>query len=145
MMMRRLNPYKVAPAAMQPMIAMEDYLKGCGLDPILAELVRTRASQLNGCAYCLYTHAKDARDLGETDERLLLLSAWKESPLYSEKERAALAWTEALTLLPDTAAPDGEWEALAPHFSEEERVKLTLLITTINAWNRIAVGFRYVH
>ena len=109
------------------------------------DLVVTRASQINGCAFCLDMHTADARKRGETEQRLYLLDAWRDSPLYSERERAALAWTEALTLLAETRAPDDVYEALKAQFSDEEQVKLTLLIVAINGWNRIQVGFRAVH
>ena len=115
------------------------------LDKRLFELVKIRASQINGCAYCIHMHTKDARANGESEERLYLLSAWRESPLYSERERAALAWTEALTLIAKTHAPDEDYEELSRHFTPEEQVKLTLLIGAINTWNRIAVGFRSQH
>lgn len=144
-MSRRLNPHIVAPQAIKPMIDMEVYLAGCGLEHSLIELVKMRASQINGCAFCLHMHSKDARAAGETEERLYLLNGWRESSLYSPRERAALAWTEALTLVAQTGAPDGDYDGLAAHFSETETVDLTLLITTINAWNRIAVGFRSQH
>ena len=109
------------------------------------ELVKIRASQINGCAFCLHMHTASAREHGETEERLYLLDAWRESPLYSERERAALAWTEALTLVAETRAPDEDYHALQAQFTEEEQVKLTLLIVAINGWNRIQVGFRGVH
>lgn len=141
----RLNPYKTAPSTMQPMVHLEDQVMNGGLELSLIELVKTRASQINGCAYCIHMHTRDARAAGESEERLYLLDAWRESPLYSARERAALAWTEALTLVSETHAPDGDWELLQAHFSPEEQVKLTLLIATINAWNRIAIGFRSVH
>ncbi len=120
-------------------------LKQNGLEASLMDLVVTRASQINGCAFCLDMHAAAARKRGETEQRLYLLDAWRDSPLYSERERAALAWTEALTLVAETRAPDDVYEALKAQFSEEEQVKLTLLIVTINGWNRIQVGFRAVH
>ena len=141
----RLNPYQAAPDAMKAMTALENYVQGCGLEPTLIELVKTRASQINGCAFCIHMHTTDARARGETVERLYLLDAWRESPLYDERERAALAWTEALTLIADTHAPDAVYEEVRQQFSEEEVVKLSLLIATINAWNRIAIGFRSVH
>ncbi len=141
----RLNPYQAAPDAMKAMTALEHYIQGCGLEPTLIELVKTRASQINGCAFCIHMHTTDARARGETVERLFLLDAWRESPLYDERERAALAWTEALTLIADTHAPDAVYEKVRQQFSEEEVVKLSLLIATINAWNRIAIGFRSVH
>ena len=141
----RLNPYTAAPDAMKAMMALESYVRGCGLEPSLIELVKTRASQINGCAYCIDMHTRDARAHGETEQRLYLLSAWHESPLYSDRERAALAWTEALTLISETHAPDAVYEEARAQFSEEELTKLSLLIGTINAWNRIAIGFRAVH
>ena len=141
----RLNPYKVAPQVLQPMIELENSLKNSGLEHSLFHLVKTRASQINGCAYCIHMHTREARAAGESEERLYLLDAWRESPLYSPRERAALAWTEALTLIADTHAPDSDYEELQKYFSEEEQVKLTLLIGAINTWNRLAIGFRSVH
>src|SRR5690349_17977429 len=127
-MKARLIPYEVAPGALKPMIDLEKSLKNSGLEHSLIELVKTRASQINGCAYCIHMHTKDARASGETEERLYLLSAWRESPLYSERERAALAWTEALTLISETHAPDADYEALRKHFNETETTNLTALI-----------------
>lgn len=144
-MKQRLNPFKTAPDLMQAMVALSDKVESEGIDKTLAELVKTRASQINGCAYCLYMHTADARGYGETEERLYLLDAWRESPLYSDRERAALAWTEALTTVSETHAPDAVFEEARRHFSEAELVQLTLMITTINAWNRIAIGFRFPH
>ena len=141
----RLNAYTAAPKAMKAMVALNDFVEGCGLEHSLLELVKMRASQINGCAYCLHMHASDARRQGETEMRLYLLDAWRESSLYSERERAALAWTEALTRLSDTHAPDADYEAMARHFSAEEQVNLTVAINMINSWNRIAVGFRSQH
>ncbi len=141
----RIDYEKVRPQALKPMYALDAYLQGCGLEGPLVELVRTRASQINGCAYCLHMHARDARAAGESEERLYLLDAWRESPLYTERERAALAWTEALTLISQSHAPDAVWQQARGQFNEEELVDLTLLVTTINAWNRIAIGFRSVH
>jgi len=145
MLKARLIPFEVAPGALKPMIELEKNLKNSGLEHSLIELVKTRASQINGCAYCIHMHTKDARANGESEERLYLLSAWRESPLYSERERAALAWTEALTLIAKTHAPDEDYEELSRHFTPEEQVKLTLLIGAINTWNRIAIGFRSIH
>ena len=145
MLKARLIPFEVAPGALKPMIELEKNLKNSGLEHSLIELVKTRASQINGCAYCIHMHTKDARANGETEERLYLLSAWRESPLYSDRERAALAWTEALTLVSETHAPDEDYEELSRHFTPEEQVKLTLLIGAINTWNRIAIGFRSIH
>ena len=141
----RLNPYAVAPEGVQKMVDVETYLRGSGLEFSLFELVKMRASQINGCAFCLHMHSKDARAAGETEERLYLLNAWRESSLYTPRERAALAWTEALTLLPQTGAPDADFEGLKPHFSDKEIVDLTMLISLINGWNRLAVGLRSQH
>jgi len=144
-MSTRLNPYTVAPEAMKPMIALEESVAHSGLEHSLIELVKMRASQINGCAYCLHMHSADARKAGESEARLYLLNAWRESALYTPRERAALAWTEALTLVSQTHAPDADYEEAARHFSPEELVRLTLLIGTINVWNRIAIGFRSHH
>jgi AhpD family alkylhydroperoxidase len=137
----RLDAYKVAPEALRPMMALEASIKESGIEHSLIHLVKTRASQINGCAFCIHMHTRDARAAGETEERLYMLSAWWESSLYSARERAALLWTDALTLVAETRAPDDAYNGLADHFTEAEIVKLTLLITTINAWNRIAIGF----
>ena len=142
-MQPRLLPYNYP--AIKPMLEMEKSVVSSGLAMSLIELVKMRASQINGCAFCLDMHSKDARKRGETEQRLYLLDAWRESPLYSERERAALAWTEALTLIAKTHAPDSVYEELKTQFTEEEIVKLTMLIVTINGWNRIAIGFRSVH
>lgn len=141
----RMNPYSAAPEAIDAMIKLENYTRESGLEHSLIELVKIRASQINGCAYCIHMHTADARKTGETEERLYLLSAWRESPLYSDRERAALAWTDSLTRIADTQAPDEDYAWARSQFSEEELVKLTLLIGAINIWNRIAVGFRSVH
>jgi AhpD family alkylhydroperoxidase len=144
-MQARLDPFKTAPDSMNAMLALEEHVRNCGLEYSLIELVKTRASQINGCAFCVHMHTRDARKAGETEERLYLLSAWRESPLYTERERAALEWTEALTLLADTHAPDAAYTAIESQFDPKQRVQLTLLISTINAWNRFAVGFRSIH
>jgi AhpD family alkylhydroperoxidase len=141
----RLNPFAAAPAPMQAWLAFGREILESGLEQSLMELVKFRASQINGCAFCLHMHAAEARKQGESEERLYLLDAWRESPLYSARERAALAWTEALTLVSETRAPDDVYGELQAQFSEEEQVKLTLLIVAINGWNRIQVGFRGVH
>lgn len=141
----RLNPYTAAPKAVNAMLELSKFVENCGLERSLLELVKIRASQINGCAYCIHMHVKDALKYGESEMRLHLLAAWRESSLYSARERAALAWTEALTMLPDTAAPDADYSQLSQHFSPEEQVQLTLAITVINSWNRIAVGFRSQH
>jgi AhpD family alkylhydroperoxidase len=141
----RLNPYKAAPEAMKALVALENYLQGSGLDHSLIDLVKTRASQINGRAYCIHMHTSEARARGETEERLYLLDAWHESPLYSERERAALAWTEAVTLVSETHVPNAVYDQARQHFSEKELVNLTLCIAAINVWNRIAISFRAVH
>jgi AhpD family alkylhydroperoxidase len=144
-MQPRLNPYKAAPDLMKALGALEAAVQASGLEQSLIELVKTRASQINGCAYCIHMHTKDARAHGESEERLYLLDAWRESPLYSDRERAALAWAEAVTLVSQTHVPDAVYEQVRQQFSEEEIVKLTMLVATINAWNRIAISFRSVH
>ena len=144
-MQTRLNYYATAPDAIKPLLDMEKYIKASGLEHSLVELVKMRASQINGCAFCLHMHSKDAREAGETEARLFLLNAWHESRLYTPRERAALQWTEALTLVADTHAPDDAYDAVKAHFAPKELVDLTALIATINAWNRLAVGFRAVH
>jgi AhpD family alkylhydroperoxidase len=141
----RLNPFAASPAAMQPWIDLGKTIQDDGLEPLLKELVMMRTSQINGCACCIHYHTSDARKHGETPERLYLLSAWRESTLYSDRERAALGWADALTLVSETHAPDDAYEVLRRHFTEEEQVKLTLLIGLVNAWNRINIGFRAVH
>jgi AhpD family alkylhydroperoxidase len=141
----RLNPFAAAPAPMQSWLDFGKGILQSGLEDSLMELVKIRASQINGCASCLHMHTASARKLGETEERLYLLDAWRESPLYSERERAALGWTEALTLVSEKRAPDDVYQSLQAQFTEEEQVTLTLLIVAINGWNRIQVGFRAVH
>jgi AhpD family alkylhydroperoxidase len=141
----RMNYYQAAPETIKALVAVEDQVKASGLEQSLIELVKTRASQINGCAFCINMHTADARKYGETEQRLYLLNAWRESPLYTERERAALRWTEALTLISETHAPDEDYEAMRAQFSETEAVNLTVLIGAINAWNRVAIGFRAVH
>jgi len=141
----RLNPFAAAPAPMQKWLDFSKGVLQTGLEESLMELLEIRASQINGCAVCLHMHTAAARKRGESEERLCLLDAWRESPLYSARERAALAWTEALTLVSETHAPDETYQALQAQFTPEEQVALTLLIVTINGWNRIQVGFRAVH
>jgi AhpD family alkylhydroperoxidase len=126
-------------------MALEDHLVKSGIEISLYHLVKTRASQINGCAYCIHMHTRDARAHGETEERLYLLDAWRESPLYSDRERAALAWTESLTLIAETRAPDDVFDEVKKHFSDDEIVKLTVLIGAINAWNRLAISLRSIH
>ena len=143
-MQPRLNPGKAAPETYKAVLALENHLKSV-VEPRLLHLVKLRASQINGCAYCIDMHVKEALDDGEDPQRLHLLTAWRESALYSDRERALLAWTEALTLLPQTAAPDADYGRLREHFSEAEIVNLTAAIGMINLWNRWAVGFRAQH
>jgi AhpD family alkylhydroperoxidase len=140
----RLNPYKVAPDTIKALLALEQQVQASGLEPLLIELVKTRASQINGCAFCINMHTEDARKQGETEQRLYLLNAWREAPFYTDRERAALAWTEAVTLISQTHAPDDVYDELRAHFSEADAVNLTMLIAAINAWNRIAIGFRSI-
>ena len=139
------NPHALAPEGIKAMMALEESVKNSGLDPVLIELVKLRASQINGCAFCIHMHATDLRKMGESEMRLYLLDAWRESSLYTPRERAALGWTEALTRIADTGAPDADYDALKAEFSEAEQVQLTLLIGAINAWNRLQVGFRVAH
>jgi AhpD family alkylhydroperoxidase len=141
----RLLPNEAAPEGYAALRNVEVYLARSGLPKRLIDLVKMRSSQINGCAYCLDVHAKDARKAGETEQRLYLLTAWRESQLFSPAERAALAWTEALTNVAATRAPDADYEALRPHCSDKEIVDLTYLIGMINFWNRLAIGMRYVH
>jgi len=138
----RLDYRTTFPAAVRAMLGLEDAVHDSSLEPELLELVRMRASQLNGCAYCLDMHSKDARARGESEQRLHVLAAWREAPFYSDRERAALAWCEALTLLPQSGAPDEVYAQVREQFGEEEIVALTLAIVAINGWNRFAVGFR---
>jgi AhpD family alkylhydroperoxidase len=140
----RMNFYQAAPDTLKALMALETQVQSSGLEQSLIELVKTRASQINGCAYCINMHTQDARKQGESEARLYLLNAWRESPGYSDRERAALAWTEAVTLISQTRAPDDVYEAVRAQFSEAETVNLTMLIATINAWNRIAISFRAV-
>lgn len=141
-MSERLNAYKSAPAGYKLMLDMEKYLHECGLEESLIHLVKMRASQINGCAYCLDMHSRDARKNGETEQRLYVLDAWRETELFSARERAALAWTETLTLISQTHAPDSIYGEVNAQFSDAELANLTLLIGTINTWNRVAIGFR---
>ena len=136
---------QAAPNAIKALYNLEAAVRGSGLEQSLIELVKTRASQINGCAYCIHMHTRDARAHGESEERLYLLDAWRESPLYTERERAALAWTEAVTLVSQTHVPDSVYETVRQQFGDDELAKLTLLVATINVWNRLAISFRSVH
>lgn len=141
----RLLPMETAPEGYATLRGVEAYILRCGLPRGLIDLVKMRASQINGCAYCLDVHSKDARKNGESEQRLYLLNGWRESRLYSEAERAALAWTESLTRIVELQAPDADYEALKKHYTEKEIVDLTILVGMINLWNRLAIGMRYVH
>ncbi len=141
----RLNPWTAAPDLMAQMIAYSTSVQDSGLERDLVELIKIRSSQINGCAICLHMHTTEARRRGETEERIFMLDAWSESPLYSARERAALGWTDALTRLSESHAPDDAYAALTGAFTEEEQVKVTLMINVINAFNRIGVGFRLSH
>ncbi len=136
-----MDPFAAAPALMKSWMGLSMAVAG-SLEPGLVHLVEIRASQINGCANCINMHTLDARAQGETEQRIYLLSAWREAPCYTDRERAALGWTEALTRLSEGHARESAYEALKAHFTEEEQVKLTLMINIINGWNRIAVGFR---
>jgi AhpD family alkylhydroperoxidase len=140
----RIDARRHAQEAQKAMYALEKYLAESGLEHSLIHLMKMRASQINGCAYCIDMHSKDARALGETEQRLYELDAWRETPFYSDKERAALAWTEAITLVSETHVPDSAYEEVRKYFSEKEVVDLTLVVTTINAWNRLAIALRAV-
>ena len=142
---RIANPAAASPSVYKAMVALEGALVASGLEYSLYELVKTRASQINGCAFCIHMHTSDARKHGESEMRLYMLPAWRESSLYSPRERAALAWTEAVTLIAQTNAPDEVYAELTQHFSEAEIVNLTALIGAINAWNRLAVALRSQH
>jgi AhpD family alkylhydroperoxidase len=138
----RLNFYKSGPDAMKAMTCLEQQIARSGMEKLLVELVRLRASQINGCAYCIDVHTSDARKAGESEIRLKTLSIWREMNFFSDRERAALEWAEAVTQVADTHVPDAVWERVQPQFTATELVDLTLLINTINAWNRFAIAFR---
>lgn len=141
-MTARMNYGKAAPGAMKAMMGLENYLAESGLEPLLLDLVRLRASQINGCAYCVDMHTLDLRAAGETEQRISLLSVWEETPFFTERERAALLWTEKLTLISLDHVPDAIYEQVRPHFTDAELANLTLAIATINAWNRFGISFR---
>jgi len=138
----RLNFFSASPEAMKAMNALEQQIARSGLEKPLVELVRLRASQINGCAYCIDRHGSDARNAGESERRLILLSVWRQTLFFNERERAALEWTESLTLVSETHVPDDVWERAQTQFTAVELVDLTLLVNTINAWNRFAIAFR---
>lgn len=144
-MKSRLESQNVSPEAYQAMLALETSVrKFSKIEPALIELIKMRASQLNGCAYCLDMHSKDARAEGETEQRLYTLNAWRETPFFTDRERAALAWTEAVTLITEGHVPDAVYEEARRYFSEEELVHLTMSVVAINGWNRLAIAFRAV-
>jgi len=141
-MTERINYSKVAPGGYRAMSGLEKAVRESGLEPSLLDLIKLRASQINGCAYCLDMHWKDARARGESEQRLYSLDAWRETSYYTERERAALTWTEAVTQITGNHVPDELYEQVRPHFSEEELVNLTLAVVAINGWNRLAISFR---
>ena len=141
-MKQRLDFYKANPNAVKALMGVEEVIGKSSLEKSLTELVRLRASQINGCAFCVDMHTTDARKGGETDRRLATVVVWRETPFFTDRERAALEWTEAVTLVSHDHVPDAVWEAVKPHFSEAELVDLTLLVSAINAWNRFAISFR---
>ena len=138
----RLEYARRSPDGYRAFLALNKFVNDCGLEHSLLELVKIRASQINGCAYCLDMHAVDARAAGESEQRIYLLDAWREAPLYSDRERAAFAWTEAVTLVSESHVPDDVYDEARRHFSEEELVNLTWAVVTINGWNRVAIAFR---
>lgn len=141
----RMNIFQMAPEGTRAMMAVEAAIEASGLDHGLCELVRLRASQINGCSYCIYMHVKDAVSKGESHARIHVLDGWRDSPLFSERERAALNWTEALTRVSKTHAPDADYAMLQAQFNESEIAWLTLLIGAINLWNRVQIGLKAVH
>jgi AhpD family alkylhydroperoxidase len=141
-MTQRINFLKISPAVAKAMFGLQAAVDGSGLEHSLVELVKMRASQINECAYCLDMHSKDALAAGETTQRLILLDGWREAPIYSTRERAALLWCETLTLVAEKGAPDEVFEEVRKEFSEEELVSLTLAIVAINSWNRLMIGFK---
>lgn len=141
-MTARMSWHETAPGALRAMRTVEVYANGSGLEPTLLELVRLRASYLNGCAFCVDMHMKDARAAGEAEQRLYAVPLWRETPFYSPRERAALAWTEAVTLIGREGVPDALYEEARAHFTEAELVNLTMMVIAINGWNRLQVAFR---
>ncbi len=144
-MQPRMNPYRAAPALMKALEGLESEIQRSGLEMSLLDLVKTRASQVNGCAYCIHLHTREARSRGDSEARLYLLDAWRESPLYTDRERAALEWTEAVTQLDRGHVADAVYESARQHLNETELACLTVAVATINAWNRIAISCRSVH
>ena len=142
--MERFDYAKVAPGTYRAMVGLERYLHECGWEESLIHLIKLRALQINGCAYCLDMHWKDLKSIGESDQRLYELNAWEESPFYTDRERAALAWTDAVTKVAESRVPDVLYEEVRKHFNEKELADLTMAIATINAWNRLAISARTV-
>ncbi len=140
----RFDYAAAAPGVLKAMYGLETYLAGCGLEKTLRLLVQVRASQINGCAFCINMHCREARAAGEAEARLYLLDAWRESPGYTDRERAALEWTEAVTRVADGHVPDDVFAAVRPHFTDKELADLTLAVASINAWNRLLISFRAV-
>jgi AhpD family alkylhydroperoxidase len=140
-MEQRLDAGRIAPDGYRSMAALQSYVDKCGLEPPLMELVKIRASQMNGCAFCIVMHTRDAKKHGESDERMHLLAAWREAPVYSPREQAALAWTEAVTLVAEGHVPDDVYRDACSQFSEKELVDLTYAVVAINGWNRLAIAF----
>jgi AhpD family alkylhydroperoxidase len=140
----RINAASLSPDGYKAMLGLEKYLSNCGLEAKLIHLIKLRVSQINGCAYCIDMHWKDLRAIGESEQRLYGLDAWEESPYYTARERAALAWAESVTLVSQTHVPDEVYREVQPHFSEKELADLTLAVATINAWNRLAIASRTV-
>ena len=143
-MSARIDFTKASPEVTKGLYGLERYLRTCGLEESLLHLVKMRASQINGCAYCLDMHSKDARAAGETEQRLYALNAWREAPFYTDRERAALEWTEAVTAIGEAGVPDELYSATSKHFTETELVNLTMAVVAINGWNRLAISFRAV-
>jgi AhpD family alkylhydroperoxidase len=141
-MEERLHYAKVSPGAYHALLGLEKYLHDCGLEVGLLHLIKLRASQINGCAYCLDMHWKDLKSIGETEQRMYSLDAWRECPYYTERERAALAWTDSVTRIADTHAPDEVYEEVKQHLTEKELADITVAVATINAWNRLSIAGR---
>lgn len=141
-MEQRIEYAKIAPEAIKGIVEMEKYIANSGLESSLVEFIKLRASQINGCAFCIDMHSKDARRAGETEQRLYTLSAWRETPFFSDRERAALEWTEAITLISENEISDELFNSVRKHFNEKEMVDLTISINAINSWNRLAISFR---
>jgi AhpD family alkylhydroperoxidase len=138
----RIDPTKVAPEVYRAMLALESAVRSSSLESNLLDLVRVRASQINGCAYCIDMHSKELRAAGESEQRIYLLDAWREAPFYSDRERAALAWTEAVTLIAERHVPDDVYDEARQYFTDSELARLTLAVVSVNGWNRFAIAFR---